>query len=127
LKLECITCSKYGKEQHCLWDKNLNNHDCQNYDAVLHIINACSLLEKIRGASATNYYIEIIRNIVDSYEDTSLNGIDRIEENCYANFILRYWHKYIKLKIRDQFEGESRNFLTWKLGSQTCEKKFFEP
>jgi len=45
--------SKYGKEQHCLRDKDLNNHDCQNYNVALHIINACPLLEKIPGANTT--------------------------------------------------------------------------
>jgi len=89
--------SKYGKEDHFLRDKDLNHLDRQNYDAVLHIINACPLLVNIPGACATKYYIEIIQNVVDSYEDKSLNCIDRIEKIWYANFFLRYWRKWIVL------------------------------
>ena len=38
--------AKYGKEQHFLREKDLNHHDRQNFDAVLHIINARLLLKK---------------------------------------------------------------------------------
>ena len=146
--------SKYGKE-HFLRDKDLNHHDRQNYDAVLHIINACPLLREIPGACATKCYVEIIQNVVDSYEDKSLDCISRIEKIWYANFFLRYWRKWIllhhlytlqnnfitqncymcvelnahaiiiyALTIRDHFQGDSRNFLPWMLGSQTCERTF---
>jgi len=75
----------------------LYRHDRQNYDAVLHIINTCPLLDNISGANATKCYVEIIKNIVDSYEDKNLNCLERIEKICYANFFLRYWRKWIVL------------------------------
>ena len=65
-------CSKYGKEDHFLRDKDLNHHDHQNYDAVLHIINAYPLPGSSPEVCATKCYIEIhpvIQNVVDSYED----------------------------------------------------------
>ena len=89
--------SKYGKEDHFLRERDLNHHDKQNYDAVLHIINACPLLDKIPGAFATKCYVELIQNVVDSYEDKSLDCISRIETIWYANFFLRYWRKWIML------------------------------
>ena len=70
--------AKYGKEQHFLLEKDLNHHDRQNFDAVLHIINACPLLKDIPGAYATKCFIEIIQSVVDSYLDKSLDVICRI-------------------------------------------------
>jgi len=69
---------KYSKDEHFLREKDLNRRDRQNYDAVLHIINTCPLLDNISGANATKCYVEIIKNVVDSYEDKSLNCLDRI-------------------------------------------------
>ena len=89
--------SKYGKEDHFLRERDLNRHDKQNYDAVLHMISACPLLENIPGAFGTKCYVEIIQNVVDSYEDKSLGCISRIEKIWYANFFLRYWRKWIML------------------------------
>ena len=78
--------AKYGKEQHFLREKDLNHHDRQNFDAVLHIINACPLLKDIPGTCATRCFIEIIQNVVDSYLDKSLDVICRIEKVWYAAF-----------------------------------------
>ena len=50
--------AKYGKEQHFLREKDLNHHDQQNFDAVLHIINACPLLKDIPGVYANKCFIE---------------------------------------------------------------------
>ena len=77
---------KYGKEQHFLREKDLNHHDRQNFDAVLHIINACPLLKDIPGACATKCFIAIVQNVVDSYLDKSLDVICRIEKIWYATF-----------------------------------------
>ena len=87
---------KYGKEQHFLREKDLNHHDRQNFDAVLHIINACPLPKDIPGACATKCFIAIVQNVVDSYLDKSLDVICRIEKIGYATF-LRYWRKWIYL------------------------------
>jgi len=38
---------KYSIHEHFLREKDLNHRDRQNYDAVLHIINTCPLLDKI--------------------------------------------------------------------------------
>ena len=56
--------------------KDLNHHDRQNFDAVLHIINASLLLKDIPGACGTKCFIEIIF----SYLDESLDVISRIEK-----------------------------------------------
>ena len=58
--------AKFGKEQHFLRQRDVNHKDRQNFDAVLHIINAAHLLDEITGATATKCYIEIIQNVTDS-------------------------------------------------------------
>ena len=88
---------RYGKDQHFLREKDVNHKDRQNYDAVLHIINAAHLLAKIDGAGATKCYIELIQNIIDSYLDKSLDPLVRVEKMWYSTFVIRYWRQWILL------------------------------
>ena len=94
--LEQLRC-KYGKEQHLLRERDLNCKDKQNYDAVLHIINAAPLLDDLPGAGATKCYVEIMESVVSSYLDKSLDIVCRIEKIWYAAFFLRYWRKWVLL------------------------------
>ena len=82
---------KFGKEQHFLREKDLNQKDRQNFDAVQHIMNACHLLQQIPGSLGTKCYVEIIKNVVDSYLDKSLDTVSRLEKIWYATFFVRYW------------------------------------
>ena len=86
---------KFGKEQHFLREKDLNQKDRQNFDAVQHIINACHLLQQIPGSFGTKCYVEIIKNVVDSYLDKSLDLVSRLEKIWYATFFVRYWRKWV--------------------------------
>ena len=88
-------CVKVGKEQHFLRVKDLNHKDRQNFDAVQHIINACPLLQQISGSFGTKCYVEIIKNVVDSYLDKSLDVVSRLEKIWYATFFVRYWRRWI--------------------------------
>ena len=63
--------TKLGKEEHFLRERDINHKDRQNFDAVMHIIYAAHLLDRITGAAATKCYIELIQNITDSYLDKS--------------------------------------------------------
>ena len=45
--------TKFGKEEHFLRERYINHKDRQNFDAVMHIINAAHLLDRITGAAAT--------------------------------------------------------------------------
>ena len=87
----------FSKDQHGLRDKDISHKDRQNFDAVLHIVNASHLLDKIKDASATKIYIELIGCIVDSFLDKSLDPVVRIEKVWYAVFFLRYWCEWILL------------------------------
>ena len=86
---------KFGKEQHFLREKDLNQKDRQNFDAVQHIMNACHLLQQIPGFLGTKCYAEIVKNVVDSYLDKSLDTVSRLEKIWYATFFVRYWRKWI--------------------------------
>ena len=101
--------TKVGKEEHFLRERDINHKDGQNFDAVMHIINAAHLLDRITGAAATKCYIELIQNITDSYLDKSLDPIARVEKIWYANFFIRYWRQWILL--HPQFTLRS-NFIT---------------
>ena len=69
-----------GKDQHSLRERDVNHKDKQNFDAVLHIIQASHLLDDIPGATGTKCYIEVIQCVVDSYLDKSLDPATRIEK-----------------------------------------------
>ena len=86
-----------GKDQHCLREKDIDHKDRQNYDAVLHIVNACHLLDKIKDANATRCYVELIGSVISSYMDKSLDPLSRVEKAWYAVFFLRYWRQWILL------------------------------
>ena len=101
--------TKFGKEEYFLRERYINHKDRQNCDAVMHIINAALLLDRITGAAATKCYIELIQNITDSYLDKSLDPIARVENIWYANFFICSWRQWILL--HPQFTLRS-NFTT---------------
>ena len=102
--------AKFGKEQHFLRQRDVNHKDRQNFDAVLHIINAAHLLDEITGATATKCYIEIIQNVTDSYLDKTLDPLVRVEKIWHANFLIRYWRQWILL--HPQYTLRT-NFITY--------------
>lgn len=87
----------FAKDLHGLRDKDISHKDRQNFDAVLHIVKASHLLDKLKDANATKCYIELIGCIVDSYLDKSLDAVKRVEKIWYAVFVLRYWRQWILL------------------------------
>jgi len=56
----------FEKYQHGLQKKDLHHQDKQNFDAILRIIKAASLLDNIPNAVGTKYYVEIMRCVVES-------------------------------------------------------------
>ncbi len=85
----------YGKEKHGLRTRDIDHRDKQNFDAVGHLIKASYLLDDLPDAVGTNYYINVMKSVVDSYLDKSLSPKQRIEEAWYAVFFLRYWRQWI--------------------------------
>ena len=82
---------KFEKDQHGLRERDVNHKDRQNFDAVMHIISASHLLDDIPGATGTKLCTDIIRQVVDSYLDKTLDPLIRIEKLWHAIFCSRYY------------------------------------
>ena len=53
----------------------INHQDKQNYDTVLRIVNASHLLDNIAEARATKCYVGLMKSVIDSYLDKSLDPL----------------------------------------------------
>ena len=78
----------YGKEKHGLRARDIDHRDKQNFDAVGQLIKASHLLDELPEAVGTKYYMNVMKSVVDSYLDKSLDPAKRIEEIWYAAFFL---------------------------------------
>ncbi len=92
--------SEFGKDQHCLRERDINHKDKQNYDAVLHMTSesVMSLLKKIPDAKGTHAYLDVLRSVIDSFLDKKLDKLTRIKKAWYAVFFARYWRQWLLLK-----------------------------
>jgi hypothetical protein len=99
----------FGKDEHGLREKDVNHKDKQNFEAVLRIISASHLVDKIPDAIGTKCYIEVIQCAIDSYLDKGLDHLSRIEKTWYAVFFLRYWRMWILLNPQYTL---ANNFIT---------------
>ena len=144
--------AKFQKDQHGLRLRDINHKDKQNFQAIINITSASHLLAKIPKAEATKCYVELIKCVMDSYLDKSLDPLTRIEKIWYVTFFMRYWRKWVMLNkaytLQDHFvtsnaytcielnahalivflitlRGSGVNsFPPWLLGSQVCEATF---
>lgn len=104
--------SRFTKDQHRLTANVLNKEDKMNFESVLRLCDesVTKLLESnVPGSKATITFLEIIRDVIDAYRDTSLTPLQRIEKIWYVVFILRIWRDYISSS--KHFTTE-KNFLT---------------
>ena len=99
----------FERDQHGLREKDVDHRDKQNFESVLRIIKAISLLDSIPDAVGTKCYIEIMRCVVDSFLNKNLSPLSRIQMIWYANIFVRYWHKWIELHPQYNIQD---NFLT---------------
>lgn len=102
--------TKYQKDQHGLREQDLNHQDKQNYDAVLRIVNASHLLDNIAEAHATKCYVELMKSVIDSFLDKSLDPLVRIEKLWSVVFFLRYWRQWILVNCQCSLKD---NFITY--------------
>ena len=144
----------FQKDKHGLRQRDIDHKDKQNFQAVINITSAGHLLSEIPQANATKCYVDLIKNVIDSYLDKSLDPIERLEKLWYVVFFLRYWRKWIVLSkgytIGNNFVTsnayncielnahaminyviairdhikENKCFVPWLLGSQCCETTF---
>ena len=143
----------FTKEEHGLREKDVDHKDKQNSLAVLKLLQASHLLNRLPDAAGTAVYVDIIASVIDCYINKDLDILTRIERVWYAVFFLRYWRQWVLLDsnstLRDNFVTNNayqciefnanaivaltltiRDHLQettlqpWLLGSQTCERIF---
>jgi len=101
----------YGKDLHGMRLKDLDHKDRQNYDAVLHITSnsVLDLLSEIPEAMGTSLYLKVMRNVMDSYLDKTLDVKIQIKKAWYAVYFMRYWRAWILL---NPMYSLGNNFIT---------------
>lgn len=105
-----ILLNTVSKDQHLLTASTLNATDRQNFGSVLRMCSekvTTLLKSKVKNSGATIYFLEMIRDVLDSYMDIELTPLARVEKIWYHVFILRIWRQYVKsykkLALKDNF------------------------
>ena len=101
----------FGKDIHNMRAKDIDHKDRQNYDAAMHITSpdVLQMLSEIPDAKGTYIYLEVMRCVMDSYLDKSLDVTTRIHKAWYAVFFVRYWRQWLLLNKEYCL---SANFIT---------------
>lgn len=104
--------NSFSKDKHQLTETALNPHDRQNFESVLKICSP-KVIELMRnhidGSEATVMYLTIMRNFIDSFLDTKLSPLERVQKVWYSIFIVRIWREYV---LRTKSLNLKKNFLT---------------
>lgn len=105
-----ILLAKFRKDQHQLTVTVLNPKDRQNFASVQRMYDSkvINLLKSaVDGSEATVLFLEMIRDIIESYMDRDLSPLDRIRKIYTPLFILRIWRFFVlkskNLKLKDHF------------------------
>lgn len=100
----------FPKDRHQLTATVLNPLDRQNFSSVQRIydIKVIDLLEtNVPESEGTIMFLRLLRKIVESYRDTNLAPLERLEMIWYAVFVLRIWRHFISseksLKLGENF------------------------
>lgn len=102
----------FTKDKHQLTFTTLNPKDKQNFRSVLRICNlkVTNLLrDHVKNSCATVQFLNIMRDIIDSFMDTNLTPLQRVRKIWYALFLIRIWRTYILSSKRFTLK---ENFLT---------------
>lgn len=104
--------NNFTKDKHNMTPTTLNPKDKQNFDSVLrmtdqNVINL--LIQHVRDSSGTPKYLEIMRKIIDSYMDQSLEPLERVYKIWYALFMLRFWRNFV---VSQKSLTLTKNFMT---------------
>lgn len=101
----------FSKDKHNLTPGIVNPVDRQNFEqSVLRICDSkvTNLLRSsVVDSQATIKFLEIMRNIHDSFSNNNLSPIERVEKMWYSLFMIRIWRDYVtrckNLKMKNNF------------------------
>lgn len=100
VNMEHLFCllNMFPKDQHMLTASILSPTDRQNFNSVLKMcsVKVVSLLRgHVKHSQATVIFIQMLRDIVDSYMDQSLKPLQRVRKLWYSLFLVRIWREWV--------------------------------
>lgn len=101
-----------SKDQHMLTPSVLNPNDRQNFASVQKMCSThvtTLLKDKIKGSDGTVQFLQIIRDVVNSFMDEEIIPLHRIRKIWYSLFLIRLWRQFI---ISRKEYTLANNFLT---------------
>lgn len=101
----------FSKDRHELTKSVLNPVDKQNFKSVLRMCSerVTKLLRLNKNHFATAVYLELIRDIIESFREKDLTPLERIKKVWHCIFLLRLWRRYI---LRCKLYTLEKNFIT---------------
>lgn len=100
----------FTKDKHQLTPSTLNPSDRQNFKSVLRLCHqriTILLKDHIKDSEGTIQFLQIIRDVVDSFMNPMLTPLQRTRKIWYSLFILRIWRDFIqsskKYTLKDNF------------------------
>lgn len=108
----------FPKDMHNLSPMVLDSTDRQNYDSAVRICDerVTDLLRcSLDGSQGTVKFLEIMRNINESFTDENLAPLERVYKIWYSMFIIRLWREFVNSKKNLSLKN---NFLS--LNCYTC-------
>lgn len=107
-----VLLQKFPKDVHQLTASVLNPIDRQNFRSVERMCDSkvISILQShVKGSEATVVYLQISKNIIDTFLDRELAPLQRIKKIWYSIFIIRIWRYFIYSHKKYTLK---KNFLT---------------
>lgn len=101
-----------SKDKHLMTMGDINSDDKMNFKAVEKIITlqvAQVLGEHVKESKGTIAYLKMMRAVLDSYLNKSLDPSKRLHLIWYAVFFLRIWRNWLK---RSSGLSATKNFIT---------------
>lgn len=108
----------FAKDVHNLSPMVLDPTDRQNYDSAVRICDekvTDLLRSSLSGSQGTVKFLEIMRNINESFMNENLAPLERVNKIWYSVFIIRLWREFVSSKKNLSLKN---NFLS--LNCYTC-------
>lgn len=88
----------FTKDKHQLTASILNPVDKQNFQSVLRMCDekvTCLLKSSVKNSDGTIWFLDTIRDVLDSFMCPNLTPLQRIQKLWYRIFCIRLWRRYV--------------------------------